>query len=384
MRPCSEINPMNDLFQVVYPFQMLISFFFSDTSHHSSSRPPEISLPVLSPRTSAKSLSPKSATFAMEISVEHDKRTGTSQVVSTATVSAENLQGRGSKVYDDGRKSIYALNPDGVAPSPGVDGEMTPTQVDELLRQATDENVPRDLLYHQPVYSTAYVGTSRLSGPQISNEAQELPDSQNPSPEQEQLKSHEKSLNEEEMTESSERIQAQSKIFDKTEQGLNKNHINSPKQSPVVTVKVRSEEKPKPSQLVCTDLDVTNPKHKLDSLIDSFASTNISNNQSEDPDSTPVTMIFMGYENALDEDQVDFGAELVTVGCSDDDDDEETEDINNGELVSYHPEGYTSKVFRPRVAKSCRCISDDDNVRWNHSGLHRPTFRHKSGNKGQV
>ncbi|XP_077364462.1 palmdelphin-like [Festucalex cinctus] len=341
----------------------------------------------------------------MEISVEHDKRTGTSQVVSTATVSPENLQERGLKVYDDGRKSIYALNPDGGAQSPGVDGEMTPMQVDELLRQATDENVPRDLLYHQPVYSAAYVGTSRLSRVKTSNNPQQQVRPESPSQatvsstqltaEQEERNSHEKSLNEEKMTESNENIQAPSKTFYKTEQGLNKNHINTLKQGPLVTVKVRSEEKPKPLQLVCTDLDgsnssVTNPKHKLDYLFessdnkkaDSSASTKVSNNQSGHLDSTPITMIFMGYENALDEDQDDFQAELVTVGCSDDDEEVNyIETKNNGELLSYHPEGYRSQVFQPQVGKSCKCISDDDGTSWNHSGLHRPTFSHKSGNK---
>ncbi|XP_037135186.1 palmdelphin-like [Syngnathus acus] len=329
----------------------------------------------------------------MEINVEHDKRTGTSQVVSTATISPEKMQERGLKVYEDGRKSIYALNPD-------VDDEMTSKQVDELLRQATDENVARDLLYHQPVYSVAY------SGSKPPNKAQVLPKGQMPSISSTQLTQEQverntptQSLNEEEMIVSDDRIQSRSetlspRICAKTAQD-NKKPVNSPKQEPVVTVKVRSEEKPMPLQLVSTDKSRTLvPGHKVDSLLgktkpvikaESFASTNLFNNQTGELDSTPITMIFMGYENASDEDDTDFQAELVTVGCSDDE--EEVDYIgtkNNGEILSYHPEGYKSKIFQPQVAKIYKCMSRDDNTNWNHFGLHRPTFIHKSGNKEQV
>ncbi|XP_061122229.1 palmdelphin isoform X2 [Syngnathus typhle] len=361
--------------------------FHTDATHHSSLCPPEI--PLLSPRTPAKSPSPKSATFAMEISVEHDKRTGTSQVVSTATISPENIQERGLKVYDDGRKSIYALNPD-------VDDEMTSKQVDELLRQATDENVPRDLLYHQPVYSVAY------SGSKPPNKAQVLPKGQMPSISSTQLTQEQverttpaQSLNEEEMMVCDDRIQNRSetlspRICAKTAQD-NKKPVNSLKQEPVVTVKVRSGEKPMPLQLVSTDKSRTLvPGHNVDSLLESsgktkpesFASTNLFNNQTGELDSTPITMIFMGYENALDEDDTDFQAELVTVGCGDDEDEADYIGTkNNGEIVSYHPEGYKSKIFQPQVAKIYKCMSRDDNTNWNHLGLHRPTFIHKSGNR---
>ncbi|XP_068504915.1 palmdelphin [Syngnathus scovelli] len=326
----------------------------------------------------------------MEISVEHDKRTGTSQVVSTATISPENIQERGLKVYDDGRKSIFALNPD-------VDDEMTAKQVDELLRQATDENVPRDLLYHQPVYSVAY------SGSKPPNKAQVLPKSQMASISSTQLTQEverntpTQSLNEEEIMVFDDCIQSRSgtlspRICAKTGQD-NKKPVNSPKQEPVVTVKVRSEEKPTPLQLVSTDKSRSLvPGHEADSLLEnsgetkpvikaeSFASTNLFNNQTRELDSTPITMIFMGYENALDEDDTDFQAELVTVGCSDDEEDVDYIGMkNNGEILSYHPEGYKSKIFQPQVAKIYKCMSGDDD--WNHLGLHRPTFIHKSGNK---
>lgn len=52
-----------------------------------------------------------SALFAMEINVSKNLSTGESTVLSTATVPPEELnQHNGLKVYDDGRKCVYALN----------------------------------------------------------------------------------------------------------------------------------------------------------------------------------------------------------------------------------------------------------------------------------
>lgn len=52
-----------------------------------------------------------SALFAMEINVAKNLLTGKSTVLSTATVSPEELdQHAGLKVFDDGRKCVYALN----------------------------------------------------------------------------------------------------------------------------------------------------------------------------------------------------------------------------------------------------------------------------------
>ncbi|XP_066499244.1 palmdelphin isoform X2 [Hoplias malabaricus] len=80
----------------------------------------------------------KHALLAMEINVQKDLRTGESRVISTSTVSTQELQSRGIKVYDDGRKSVYALRSD--AAQPGANGvdELSPKEVEELLRQATE------------------------------------------------------------------------------------------------------------------------------------------------------------------------------------------------------------------------------------------------------
>uniref|UniRef100_A0A8B9GXQ1 Palmdelphin n=1 Tax=Astyanax mexicanus TaxID=7994 RepID=A0A8B9GXQ1_ASTMX len=73
--------------------------------------------------------------FAMEINVQKDLRTGESRVISTSTVSTQELQNRGIKVYDDGRKSVYALRSDAIQPGANGVDELSPTEVEELLRE---------------------------------------------------------------------------------------------------------------------------------------------------------------------------------------------------------------------------------------------------------
>ncbi|KAG7233486.1 hypothetical protein INR49_006979 [Caranx melampygus] len=140
-----------------------------DVTHHVTSSLPD--LPSCTSVTKVKTLpvcqaegeEPKRATFAMEISVELDKKTGRTQVVSAASITPETVQGRGLKVYDDGRKSVYALHPEG-----GVvqNGAMTPLEVEELLRQATDQDLNTEVQYHPPVYSAPYTGNTRPPHPE--------------------------------------------------------------------------------------------------------------------------------------------------------------------------------------------------------------------------
>ncbi|XP_064784154.1 palmdelphin-like [Oncorhynchus masou masou] len=81
------------------------------------------------------------AMFAMEINVQKDLRTGETRVLSTSTVTPQVLQQRGVKVYDDGRKSVYALRS---AESQLGDGsnrvdELSAMEVEVLLRAATEK-----------------------------------------------------------------------------------------------------------------------------------------------------------------------------------------------------------------------------------------------------
>ncbi|XP_037612399.1 palmdelphin isoform X4 [Sebastes umbrosus] len=430
----------------------------ADVTHHVPSPLPDI--PSFFPLTPTKnppihepgSEEPKKATFAMEISVEHDKRTGKSQVVSTATITPETLQERGLKVYDDGRKSVYALHPDGGRMHNGAVGEMTHTEVEELLHQATDKNVPTEVQYHQPVYSLPYAGESRPSTPRTPrqtpttspspfqsssrNGAQILKEQSQGSQDQERWKTPSQtpspSLIQQDSMARVQRhgedtklpychIPGQSKgdrhlisqphFGAKSPRGFanGKTDAGSPKPAALVSVKARSEGMPEPTQPVYRGVDSHSPSlasHKSevdpDALIessgdfnrrspfcaDSIASPNLVKALPEELESQPVTMIFMGYENAEDEDEEDIQAELVIIGNSDDDNDDDEDQYGQNESVSeeclsYHPEGYKSKVFQPKVGMAkvtgCRDITEDTYTNLEDLELHKPTFIHKPG-----
>ncbi|XP_054621475.1 palmdelphin isoform X3 [Dunckerocampus dactyliophorus] len=338
--------------------------FHTDTTQACSLTLPQDRLasqqpPAKSPNTDKEA---KIAAFAMEISVERDKRTGDCQVVSTATVSTENIKQRGLKVYDDGRKSIYAMNPDGGKLHAEV-AHMTTRQAEELLRQATDENIPSEVQYHHPVYSSA-----RPKTPNKVRSQNSLHHISQPNHEQVDLNIHGKTLNGEEVEQPNFHFQGKSKPLRPQIQDLN--------HAVLVSITARSEEKPKAIQPVSEGMDGSGPSLiEVDCLTKSFdnvTSANLVNTLPQEPDSAPVTMIFMGYENALDDQEEDFQAELVVVGNSDDDDDGAQSDNKRG-FLSYHPEGYKSKVYQPED-----WLKTSVSTNWNHSGLHRPTFTHKS------
>uniref|UniRef100_A0A3Q1J7X5 Palmdelphin n=1 Tax=Anabas testudineus TaxID=64144 RepID=A0A3Q1J7X5_ANATE len=292
------------------------------------------------------------ATFAMEISVELDKRTGKSLVVSKAHITPETIHERGLKVYDDGRKSVYALNPDTGTMHNGEVGELTSTEVEELLRQATDKNVPTGVQYHQPVYSVPYTGSSRPSTPRTPNKTP----TQTPTPSHSSFQSTVPSRNGAQVLR--EEIQHNSGIQKSGEE----TKLSSPASS--------------------GDFNRCSPF-----CAESITSLNLVDNLSEELESGPITMIFMGYENAEDEDEEDFQAELVMIANSDDNEDDDAQYLKSEndreEYLSYHPEGCKSKVFQPKVGiakvTSCRDVTEDAYINWDDLGLHKPTFIHKPG-----
>ncbi|XP_056290217.1 palmdelphin isoform X3 [Pseudoliparis swirei] len=372
------------------------------------------------------------ATFAMEISVEHDKRTGKKQVVSTTTITPDNIHERGSKVFDDGRKSIYALHQDGGHEAVGA---MTSTEVEELLHQATDKNVPTEVQYHQPVYSLPYTATSRPETPRTprqtptpstspfvlreesrcSRDLETRTTSKSPpsrSPAQRDSTSRVPRQREETKRPYT-HIPGESKgdvhgmfrshVGATTPQGLanRKTDAGSPNTAAaaLVSVKARTEDRPAPKQASYTGSDGRSPPpagHKPG--VDPEASTERSgdairrspfcsegiaslnlNSLPEDLESESVTMIFMGYENAEDGD--DFQAELVIIY----DDDEAHRGSDREACVSYHPEGYESQVFQPEAGTAtvagCRHALGD--TKWEESGLHKPTFTYNPERHGR-
>uniref|UniRef100_A0AAQ4S5S4 Palmdelphin n=1 Tax=Gasterosteus aculeatus aculeatus TaxID=481459 RepID=A0AAQ4S5S4_GASAC len=322
------------------------------------------------------------ATFVMEISVEHDKRTGKSQVVSTATITPETVQKRGLKVYDDGRKSVYALQQDGSKIHHGTVGVMTPTELEELLHQATKKNVP-EVQYHQPVYAVPYTGSSTPSTPRIMRQTP------TPRPFQKEIKC---SLDLE-TSQTTNRSHSPSLIQPDTisrvqrpRQDINWPYPHIPKQSRTDTPKqpfymgVDGCSPPLANRKAEVDLYVlTDGSGELVSA-DGNASLNLMNTLPEELESEAISMIFMGYENVEDKD--DIQAELVNIS-SDEEDEKAYYDQNKSDsegCLSYHPEGYKSKVFQPKVGlakvKGRRDVTEDNVRNREDLGLHKPTFTH--------
>ncbi|KAM4722657.1 palmdelphin [Rhinophrynus dorsalis] len=106
---------------------------------------------------------PRKALFAMEIKVEKDMKTGTNTVLSTIPVPSSKFQDTGVKVYDDGRKSVHAVNADGTVTKNGVD-TLAPVEVEDLLRKATQKSTESPTEYHEPVYSNPYCSSSTQKG----------------------------------------------------------------------------------------------------------------------------------------------------------------------------------------------------------------------------
>lgn len=82
---------------------------------------------------------PRKTLFAMEINVTKNLLTGESTVLSTAPVPAEELnQHSGLKVYDDGRKCVYALHEQEGSHDRSNVSELSATEVEQLIKSAAD------------------------------------------------------------------------------------------------------------------------------------------------------------------------------------------------------------------------------------------------------
>lgn len=104
------------------------------------------------------------ALYAVEIRVERDPRTGASTVLSSIPLPSEDFAGGGVKVYDDGRKSVHAVGPG--PPGAALNGTagLAPVEVEELLRQATERSARCPTEYHAPVYANAFRGPGAREG----------------------------------------------------------------------------------------------------------------------------------------------------------------------------------------------------------------------------
>ncbi|KAJ8376111.1 hypothetical protein SKAU_G00066910 [Synaphobranchus kaupii] len=338
------------------PIQYIYSAIPDIPKSYKPSQLKKLSSPFLEPNDDQ----PKQALFAVEINVEKDMRTGESQVLSTATVMPQKLQQKGIKVYDDGRKSVYALRSDGQVAPNGV-GELSTCEVEELLRKATEKQTNPDVEYHEPVFSTPYSRSStskkldwdqassrpncqlgsymcspsaqlevpRSDGTPFQGEAKHLPPHiphpnagghvpADQSPPQSPGKSH--------FTNGSE------------------THLEANAQSPVQALLQQSKESHRAALLV-----ESGARHRGPSPSHPDSSQTSNTAMPAELDSTePVTMIFMGYQSVDDEQETHraldrdgaIQAELVVIG---------DDDGSSDGPLSYHPGGYHSKIFQPHL-----------------------------------
>uniref|UniRef100_A0A672UF23 Palmdelphin n=1 Tax=Strigops habroptila TaxID=2489341 RepID=A0A672UF23_STRHB len=264
----------------------------------------------------------RKALFAMEIKVEKDMKTGENTVLSTIPLPSKEFKETGIKVYDDGRKSVYAVSSNGSTTQNGVD-ELAPVEVEDLLRQATEKNSQSPTEYHEPVFANKFC---RPVTPQK--------DKLVPGPKLEDT--HRREMNgfsnhQTEFSPKTEPFMQQHK-----ENGLDLPKVIQPK-SPSPVPSHLNETSPAPQ-------DEEDAHYSIVQAVPCYVD-----------DSEPVTMIFMGYQR-IDDDDAEANqkllrydgvirAELVII----DDDDEED---SKSEKPAYHPIGHYSQVYQPPSRKA--------------------------------
>ncbi|KAG9483113.1 palmdelphin [Eleutherodactylus coqui] len=105
----------------------------------------------------------RKALFAMEIKVEKDLKTGKNTVISSIPVPSDEITDAGVKVYDDGRKSVYAVSSEGKTENNGIDS-LAPIEVEDLLRKATERSTQSPTEYHEPVFANPFHSATTHKG----------------------------------------------------------------------------------------------------------------------------------------------------------------------------------------------------------------------------
>uniref|UniRef100_A0A3Q2D6W1 Palmdelphin n=2 Tax=Cyprinodon variegatus TaxID=28743 RepID=A0A3Q2D6W1_CYPVA len=336
----------------------------------------------------------KKATFAVKISVEYNRRTGKNQVVSSTAISPGSLQQSGLKIYDDGRKSVFALQSEEDSRR-GEVGQMSSHDVEELLHQAAEEAAPAEVHFHRPVFSAPYTGSNRPCTPRAPTQ---IPVRENTPSIPEQMDQKTPAGLHQSCTASERHDQAVQN--DRTGRFGTKTSPDFPASSSrgaPVPVMMTSQATPASMtsghwssdpdlhSSASESADGTLSNHDLHTATGSSASLNQIQALPEEPEQEPLTMIFIGYENASDEEEEDIQAELVIIGASDGED--EPGDANRcldrlgykEEQLSFHPEGCKSQVFQPKV--EIATVGGGREAAGNiwDVELHRPTFVHRPG-----
>ncbi|XP_032553030.1 palmdelphin [Chiroxiphia lanceolata] len=300
----------------------------------------------------------RKALFAMEIKVEKDMKTGENTVLSTIPLPSKEFKETGIKVYDDGRKSVYAVPSNGSTTQNGMD-ELAPVEVEDLLRQATEKNSQSPTEYHEPVFANKFC---RPVTPQK--------DKLVPGPKREDTDRREMNgfSNQTELSSKTELFMQQNK-----ENGLDlPTVIQSKSPSPVISHSEKKMHTDTENRMIQNEerkagheelKPYQNIRARQETRLLSLSETSAAPQEEEDvrynivqavpcyvDDSEPVTMVFMGYQRIDDDDaEADqklsrydgvIRAELVII----DDDDE---DDSKSEKPAYHPIGHYSQVYQP-------------------------------------
>ncbi|XP_009936294.2 palmdelphin [Opisthocomus hoazin] len=302
----------------------------------------------------------RQALFAMEIKVERDTKTGENTVLSTIPLPSKEFKETGIKVYDDGRKSVYAVSSNGSTTQNGMD-ELAPVDVEDLLRQATEKNSRSPTEYHEPVFANKFCGPvtpqqdKLVPGPKLediprremngfNNHQTEF--SSKTEPFMQQHKENGLDLPKEIQPKSPSPVLSHSDT---------KGHTNP--ENKMIYNEERKAEELKPYQN-------TRERHN-ETRFSSSCHVNETSSAPQDEedvqysivqaipcyvdDSEPVTMIFMGYQHIDDDAEADqklsrydgvIHAELVIIDDDEDDD-------SKSEKPSYHPIGHYSQVYQP-------------------------------------
>lgn len=306
----------------------------------------------------------RKALFAMEMKVEKDMKTGENTVLSTIPLPSNEFKETGIKVYDDGRKSVYAVSSNGSTTQNRMD-ELAPVEVEDLLRQANEKNSQSPTEYHEPVFANKFC---RPVTPQK--------DKLVPGLKLEDTHKRENGLSSQtEFSPVAEPFIQQPKM-----NGLNLQKVTPKSPSPIFPDlekklhvnpenKMADNEKKNGTHEELKTYHNTTERHDETRFLSSCHpnEASLAPQDEEDvhyhtvqavpcyvDDSEPVTMIFMGYQRIDDDDtEADqkltrydgvIRAELVII---DDDDDD-----SKSEKPSYHPVGHYSQVYQPPSRKT--------------------------------
>uniref|UniRef100_A0A8C9G7X9 Palmdelphin n=1 Tax=Pavo cristatus TaxID=9049 RepID=A0A8C9G7X9_PAVCR len=307
----------------------------------------------------------RKALFAMEMRVEKDMKTGENTVLSTIPLPSNEFKEKGIKVYDDGRKSVYAVSSNGSTTQNRMD-ELAPVEVEDLLRQANEKNSQSPTEYHEPVFANKFCrpvtpqkdklipglkleDTHKREMNGLSSQTEFSPVAE---PFMQQHK--ENGLNLQKVTPKSPSptlLDSEKKVHVNPENKMVDNEKRSATHEELKTYQNTTERHDEtrflsschPNEAPPAPQDEEDVHYRMVQAVPCYVD-----------DSEPVTMIFMGYQRIDDDDtEADqkltrydgvIRAELVII---DDDDDD-----SKSEKPSYHPVGHYSQVYQPPSRKN--------------------------------